>query len=74
MADIATIIFTNIEDVETLNINFNDNSYSITKDALKKAYKINNYSELENDWTNKVSKKLKKSEFVDKIYKLFRVK
>ena len=74
MINNATVIFTTVSDVESVEIRYTDYRYSISKENLKQAYNISNFDEvIENDnWTKLVSKKLINDEFVNDTFKLFK--
>lgn len=74
MINNATVIFTTVSDVDSVEIRYTDYRYSISKENLKQAYNISNFDEvIENDnWTKLVSKKLISDEFVNDTFKLFK--
>ena len=74
LINIATVIFTTVSDVDTVEIKFSDYKYSISKEKLQKAYNISDFKEvIENDNCVKlVSKKLVNDEFVTETFKLFK--
>ena len=74
LINIATVIFTTVSDVDTVEIKFSDYKYSISKEKLQKAYNISDFKEvIENDnWIKLVSKKLVNDEFVTETFKLFK--
>lgn len=73
MINNATVIFTTISDVDSIEIRYTDYRYSISKEKLQKAYDISDFDEvIENDnWVKLVSKKLINDEFVNDTFKLF---
>ena len=73
MINIASVIFTTVSDVDSIEIRYTDYRYSISKEKLQKAYEISNFEEvIENDnWVKLVSKKLINDEFVNDTFKLF---
>ena len=73
MINIASVIFTTVSDVDSIEIRYTDYRYSISKEKLQKAYEISNFEEvIENDnWVKLVSKKLINDEFVNGTFKLF---
>lgn len=73
MINIASVIFTTVSDVDSIEIRYTDYRYSISKEKLQKAYEISNFEEvIENDnWVKLVSKKLIDDEFVNDTFKLF---
>lgn len=74
MINNATVIFTTVSDVDSVEIRYTDYKYSISKENLKQTYNISNFDEvIENDnWTKLVSKKLINEEFVNDTFKLFK--
>ena len=74
MLDIASIMFTTVSDVETIEIRFTDNRYSITRKVLLEAYEIANFDEVveKDKWNDLVQKKLINDEFVKDTFKLFK--
>ena len=73
MINIASVIFTTVLDVDSIEIRYTDYRYSISKEELQKAYNISDFKEvIENDnWVKLVSKKLINYEFVNGTFKLF---
>lgn len=73
MINIASVIFTTVLDVDSIEIRYTDYRYSISKEELQKAYNISDFEEvIENDnWVKLVSKKLTSDEFVNGTFKLF---
>lgn len=73
MINNATVIFTTISDVDSVEIRYTDYRYSISKEKLQKAYDVSDFDEvIENDnWVKLVSKKLINDEFVNDTFKLF---
>ena len=73
MINNASIIFTTVSGVNSVEIKYTDYRYIITKDKLLKAYNISDFEEvIENDnWVKLVSKKLIDDEFVNDTFKLF---
>ena len=73
MINNASIIFTTVSGVDSVEIKYTDYRYIITKDKLLKAYNISDFEEvIENDnWVKLVSKKLIDDEFVNDTFKLF---
>ena len=73
MINNASIIFTTVSGVDSVEIRYTDYRYIITKDKLLKAYNISDFEEvIENDnWVKLVSKKLTSDEFVNGTFKLF---
>ena len=73
MINIASVIFTMVSDVDSIEIRYTDYRYSISKEKLQKAYDISDFEEvIENDnWVKLVSKKLINDEFVNDTFKLF---
>ena len=76
MINNSLVIFTTISDVNTIKIRFTDNSYTISKENLLNELSISSFDELldEDIWKEKVSKKLENDEFINKAFKLFKVK
>ena len=76
MINNSLVIFTTISDVNTIKIRFTDNSYTISKENLLNELSISSLDELldEDIWKEKVSKKLENDEFINKAFKLFKVK
>ena len=74
--DIASVIFTTVSDTNTIKIQFTDNSYTISKELLEREFSVSSFEELINGevWKEKVSKKLESNEFINKTFKLFKVK
>ena len=74
MINIASVIFTIISDVDSVEIKYNDYNFSISRKKLQKAYNISNFDEmLKNDnWNKTVSKKLKNDDFVNNTFSLFK--
>ena len=73
MINNASVIFTMVSDVDSIEIRYTDYRYSISKEKLQKAYDISDFDEvIENDnWVKLVSKKLINDEFVNDTFKLF---
>lgn len=73
MINIASVIFTTVSDVDSIEIRYTDYKYSISKEKLQKAYDISNFEEvIENDnWVKLVTNKLVDDEFVNDTFKLF---
>jgi len=76
MINNSLVIFTTISDVNIIKIRFTDNSYTISKETLLNELSISSFNELldEDIWKEKVSKKLENDEFINKAFKLFKVK
>ena len=76
MINNSLVIFTTISDVNIIKIRFTDNSYTISKETLLNELSISSFNELldEDIWKEKVSKKLENDEFINKLFKLFKVK
>ena len=76
MINNSLVIFTTISDVNIIKIRFTDNSYTISKETLLNELSISSFNELldEDIWKEKVSKKLENDEFINKNFKLFKVK
>ena len=76
MINNSLVIFTTISDVNIIKIRFTDNSYTISKETLLNELSISTFNELldEDIWKEKVSKKLENDEFINKAFKLFKVK
>lgn len=76
MINNSLVIFTTISDVSIIKIRFTDNSYTISKETLLNELSISTFNELldEDIWKEKVSKKLENDEFINKAFKLFKVK
>ena len=76
MINNSLVIFTTISDVNIIKIRFTDNSYTISKETLLNELSISSFDELldEDIWKGKVSKKLENDEFINKTFKLFKVK
>lgn len=76
MINNSLVIFTTISDVNIIKIRFTDNSYTISKETLLNELSIFSFNELldEDIWKEKVSKKLENDEFINKAFKLFKVK
>ena len=76
MINNSLVIFTTISDVNTVKIRFTDNSYTISKENLLNELSISSFDELldEDIWKEKVSKKLENDEFINKTFKLFKIK
>ena len=74
MLDIASIMFTTVSDVETIEIRFTDNRYFITRKVLLEAYEIASFDEVveKDKWNDLVQKKLINDEFVKDTFKLFK--
>lgn len=74
MINMASVIFTTVSDVRSVEIRYTDYRYSILKEKLQKAYDISNFEKvIENDnWIKLVSKKLIRDEFVNDTFKLFK--
>ena len=74
MINNASVIFTTVSDVDSIEIRYTDYKYSISKEKLQKAYDISDFEEvIENDnWVKLVSKKLIDDEFVNDTFKLFK--
>ena len=74
MLDIASIMFTTVSDVETIEIRFTDNRYSITRKVLLEVYEIASFDEVveKDKWNDLVQKKLINDEFVKDTFKLFK--
>ena len=76
MINNSLVIFTTISDVNIIKIRFTDNSYTISKETLLNELSISSFNELldEDILKEKVSKKLENDEFINKAFKLFKVK
>lgn len=76
MINNSLVIFTTISDVNIIKIRFTDNSYTISKETLLNELSISSFNDLldEDIWKEKVSKKLENDEFINKAFKLFKVK
>ena len=76
MINNSLVIFTTISDVNIIKIRFTDNSNTISKETLLNELSISSFNELldEDIWKEKVSKKLENDEFINKAFKLFKVK
>ena len=73
MINIASVIFTTVYDVDSLEIKYSDFRYSIKKEKLKEVYNISNFDEVieKEDWEKLISKKLVSDKFIDDTFKLF---
>lgn len=73
MINNASVIFTTVSNVNSVEFRYIDYRYSISKEKLQKVYDISNFDEvIENDnWVKLVSKKLISDEFVNDTFKLF---
>lgn len=76
MINNVLVIFTTISDTNTIKIRFTDNSYTVSKETLLSELSISSFDELldEDVWKEKVSKKLEDDEFINRTFKLFKVK
>ena len=72
--NIASVIFTTVSDVNSVEIKFNDYRYSITKEILQETYSITNFEEVieKEKWDKLITRKLISDEFVNKTFKLFK--
>ncbi|MBQ2909666.1 MAG: helix-turn-helix transcriptional regulator [Bacilli bacterium] len=73
MINIASVIFTTVSDVSSVEIRYTDYKYSISKEKLQRAYDILSFDEvIENDnWVKLVTKRLIDDDFVNNTFKLF---
>ena len=72
--NIASVIFTTVSDVNSVEIKFNDYRYSITKEILQETYGITNFEEVieKEKWDKLITRKLISDEFVNNTFKLFK--
>ena len=72
--NIASVIFTTVSDVNSVEIKFNDYRYSITKEILQETYSITNFEEVieKEKWDKLITRKLISDEFVNNTFKLFK--
>ena len=73
MIDIASIIFTTVYDVNSLEIKYSDFRYSISKEILKEVYNISSFDEVveKENWEKLISTKLVDNKFINDTFNLF---
>ena len=73
MINIASVIFTTVSDVNSVEIRYTDYRYPISKEKLQEVYNISNFDEVieKDNWNKLVSSKLISDEFVNDTFKLF---
>ena len=74
MIDISSVLFTSLDDLNTIKITYKDYSYSISKKELLNVYKIDNFNTVLNEekWNNTISKKYEDKKFVDDTFNLYK--
>ena len=70
MTNMSVVLFTLIDDIDSVNIIFEDCQYTVERSDIKKVFSINNFSTLEENenWKNIISKKLSNKEFVETTF------
>ena len=68
--NMSVVLFTLIDDIDSVNIIFDDCKYTVNRNDIKKVFSINNFAALvENEnWKNIISKKLSNKEFVETTF------
>jgi len=74
MINIASVIFTTVSDINSVEIRYTDYRYFISNEKLKEVYNISNFDEVieKDNWNKLVSSKLVSDEFVNDTFKLFK--
>ena len=70
MTNMSVVLFTLIDDIDSVNIIFEDCQYTVNRNNIKKVFSINNFAALEENenWKNIISKKLSDKEFVETTF------
>lgn len=70
MTNISVVLFTLIDEIDSVHINFEDCKYQIDRNDIRKVFSINDFSVLEEteNWENIISKKLTDKEFVNTTF------
>lgn len=70
MENMSVVLFTLIDDIDSVNIIFEDCKYTVDRNYIKKAFSIRDFSELEENgnWENTIAKKLTDREFVEATF------
>ena len=70
MTNMSVVLFTLIDDIDSVNIIFEDCQYTVNRNNIKKVFSINNFAALEENenWINIISKKLTDKEFVETTF------
>ena len=70
MTNMSVVLFTLIDDIDSVNIIFEDCQYTVDRNDIKKVFSINNFAALEENenWKNIISKKLTDKEFVETTF------
>ena len=76
MINNATILFTTVSGIDSVEIKYSDSSYSISKGDLQNSYGISSFDEVseKENWNKLVTDKLLKDKFVDNAFDLFEKK
>ena len=76
MINNATILFTTISGIDSVEIKYSDSSYSISKKDLQNSYGISSFDEVseKENWNKLVTEKLLKDKFVNNTFDLFEKK
>lgn len=70
MTNMSVVLFTLIDDIDSVNIIFEDCQYSVDRNDIKKVFSISDFVALEENenWINIISKKLTDKEFVETTF------
>ena len=70
MTNMSVVLFTLIDDIDSVNIIFEYCQYTVDRNDIKKVFSINNFAALEENenWKNIISKKLSDKEFVETTF------
>lgn len=70
ITNVTVVLFTVINDIESVHINFKNSNYEINRNEIKQVFSINSFEALEENenWKNIVSKKLSNKEFVETTF------
>lgn len=74
MINNATILFTTVSGIDSVEIKYSDCSYSISKNDLQNSYGISSFDEVseKENWNKIVTDKLLKDKFVNNTFDLFK--
>ena len=70
MTNMSVVLFTLIDDIDSVNIIFEDCQYTVDRNDIKKVFSISDFVALEENenWINIISKKLTDKEFVETTF------
>ena len=70
MTNMSVVLFTLIDDIDSVNIIFEDCQYTVDRNDIKKVFSISDFAALEENenWINIISKKLTDKEFVETTF------